>query len=80
MLGPTPPHHIGVLTHKMLPGDHHDDDVDDYDCGYICTGMMILILMMTQNEDVCLPESRKTDRDDVLLENHVSSESEVEMI
>ena len=32
--------------------------------------------MMTQNEDVCLPESRKTDRDDVLLENHISSESE----
>ena len=36
MLGPTPPHHIGVLTHKMLPGDHHDDDdVDDYDYGYM---------------------------------------------
>ena len=46
----------------------------------ICSCMMILMLTMTQNEDVCLPESRKTDRDDVLLENHISSESEVEKI
>ena len=71
MLGPTPPDHIGVLTNKMLPadddddgyyhGDHHNDDDGDND----------------KDEDwKVLPESRKTDRDDVLLEDNVSGESE----
>ena len=37
--------------------------------------MVILEKKMTKREEV-LPESRKTDRDYVLLENHVPGESE----
>ena len=37
--------------------------------------MIILAKKMTEREEI-LPESRKTDRDYVLLENHVPGESE----